>query len=361
MIGTVRTMSTQDALVTQRRTAADLSQRLSQAGQEASTGMKADIFRSLGLRASEALTLRAGMARNETFISSNEMLASRLDVTALTLRQTREAAQGFLDLAIGNTESPTQTASALQQAAQTALDRLIGNMNASFRGVPLFAGTDSAQPPLQGWDAVNAATGLAPRDVLATTIDGGIGDAADAAAKAARLADIFASAATVLPEEERFERTFFNGTPLVAADGTALPRVAARLDEVTVLPHGIQANDTAFTDLLRGLSMFAATDTATIADPEAYRIWVGEAVNAVSRGIAGMIDTESRLGGQQVTVDQTLKNQRERHVLYSSQVLTLEGVDPYEAATRLTNLQTQLEATYTVTARLSRLSFLNFM
>ncbi|MFU8863086.1 MAG: flagellin [Rhodobacterales bacterium] len=360
MIGTVRTMSTQDALVTQRRTAADLSQRLAQAGQEASTGIKADIFRSLGLRASEALTLRAGMARNETFISSNEMLASRLDLTALTLRQARDAAQGFLDLAISNTESPTQTASALQRAAQTALDRLIGNMNASFRGVPLFAGTDSAQPPLQGWDTVNAATGLAPRDVLALTIDGGIGDAADAAAKAARLADIFASA-TVLPEEARFENTFFNGTPLLADDGTALPRVAARLDEGTVLPHGIQANDPAFTDLLRGLSMFAATDTATIADPEAYRIWVGDAVNAISRGIAGMIDTESRLGGQQQTVDQTLKNQRERHVLYNSQVLSLEGVDPYEAATRLTNLQTQLEATYTVTARLSRLSFLNFM
>ncbi|MFN2307540.1 MAG: flagellin, partial [Paracoccaceae bacterium] len=35
--------------------------------------------------------------------------------------------------------------------------------------------------------------------------------------------------------------------------------------------------------------------------------------------------------------------------------------DPYEAATRLNQLQTQLEATYAVTARLSKLSFLNFM
>ena len=40
MIGTVRTMSTQDAMVSQRRVAADLSQRLAQAGQEASTGFK---------------------------------------------------------------------------------------------------------------------------------------------------------------------------------------------------------------------------------------------------------------------------------------------------------------------------------
>lgn len=361
MIGTVRTMSTQDSLVSQRRVAADLGQRVAQAGQEATTGFKSDIFRSLGLRASEALTLRAGMARNQTFIASNEMLASRLDLTALTLRQTRETVQGFLDLAISNADMPTQTASELQRAAQMALDRLIGTVNTTFRGVPLFAGTDSAMLPLQGWDMPHPVTGIAPRDVLAATVGAGIADAADATAKAARLSEIFASSSALVPAEERFEASFFNGTPRLAADGTTNARVTARIDETTQLPHGIQANDPAFTNMLRGLSMLASTNPADIADPEAYRIWVGEAVSAISMGITGIIDTESRLGGQQQSLDQTLRMQRERDVLYNSQVLSLEGVDPYEAATRLTNLQTQLEATYMVTSRLSRLSFLNFM
>ena len=361
MIGTVRTMSTLDALVSQRRAAADLNQRLTQAGQEATTGMKADIFRALGMRSSEALALRSSMARNETFISSNEMLANRLDLTALTLRQARDTAQGFLDLAASNLESPSQTAGELQRAARVVLERLTGQINTSFLGVPLFAGTDSAQLPLQRWDAVNPDTGLAPRDVLATTIGAGIADATDATAKAARLAEIYASAATVLPAEERFESTFFNGTPLVAADGSASPRVTARIDETTVLAYGIQANDPAFTDLLRGLAMIAATDPAEIADPEAYRVWVGTAATAVSDGIAGLLDLETRLGTQQQVVEQTLSTQRDRQDLYNSQVLSLEGVDPYEAATRLNSLQTQLEATYAVTSRLSRLSFLNFM
>ena len=39
----------------------------------------------------------------------------------------------------------------------------------------------------------------------------------------------------------------------------------------------------------------------------------------------------------------------------------MEGVDPYEAATRLSALETQLQASYAVTARLSRMSFLNFL
>lgn len=359
MIGTVRTMSTQDALVSQRRVAADLSQRVSQAGTEAATGMKSDIYRSLGLRASEALTLRAGMARNESFISSNQMLASRLDFTSLTLRQTREAAQGFLELAVSSSEAQTQTTGELQRAAQAALDRVIDGLNATFRGVPLFAGTDSATAPLQRWDAPHPVTGLSPRGILADIIDGGIGDAADAALKVATLTDVFAGADALAPD--RFEASFYNGTPRQDTDGNPMPRVTARLDERTELPHGIQANDPAFTDLLRGLSMIAATDPTAIGDPEAYRIWVSSAVKGVSAGINGMIETESRLGGHQQTVDQTLKMQQEREVLFNSQILSLEGVDPYEAATRLTNLQTQLEATYAVTSRLSKLSFLNFM
>lgn len=103
MIGTVRTMSTLDALSTQRRVAADLDMRLSKAATEASTGQKADIYQALGLRASEALVLRAGMARNEAFIASNEMLSSRLELTALTLRQTRETAHDPSSPANGNT------------------------------------------------------------------------------------------------------------------------------------------------------------------------------------------------------------------------------------------------------------------
>ncbi|MGY6704317.1 flagellin [Roseinatronobacter sp.] len=361
MIGTVRTMSTLDALSTQRRVAADLDMRLSKAATEASTGQKADIYQALGLRASEALVLRAGMARNEAFIASNEMLSSRLELTALTLSQTRETAQGFLDLAVSNIGGPTQTAGELQRAAKLALERLTGQINTTFRGVPVFAGTDSAQPPLQQWDAVNPATGLSPNDVLGVTVGMGLADAADAADKAAQLADIFASAPTVLPEELRFESTFFNGTPRLAPDGTASPRVTARIDESTMLQHGVQANDPAFTDLLRGLSMLASTDISTIADPDAYQVWVGAATNAISSGISGLIEAESRLGSQQQTVDQVLGMQRDRQSLFNSQVLTLEGVDPYEAATRLSQLQTQLEATYAITARLSRLSFLNYM
>ena len=39
----------------------------------------------------------------------------------------------------------------------------------------------------------------------------------------------------------------------------------------------------------------------------------------------------------------------------------LEGVDPYEASNRLTELMTQIETAYSVTARIQKLTLLNYL
>ena len=63
---------------------------------------------------------------------------------------------------------------------------------------------------------------------------------------------------------------------------------------------------------------------------------------------------------QKLVEDANDRLSAKREIL-SLHISSLETVDPYEAATRLTSAQTQLQASYAVTARLSELSFLNFM
>ncbi|WP_212522762.1 flagellin [Actibacterium sp. MT2.3-13A] len=356
----ISTVSTLQALLTRRRIAADLQDQMGRASQEVSTGTRADVYRSLGMRSAETLALRARMDRNAGLIASNQVLGNRMEMMAELLGVIRGTAQGVLDLAISSRDAPGATVEAMQTAARTALDQLQSQINASYHGAALFAGVDSGQPPLQGWDEVNPRSGLSPRDVVEGVIGGGFTGAADAAAKAAELETIFASADAGQPARN-FEATFYNGTPRLDAGGAPSPRLTAHVEEGVTLSYGVQANDAPFTELLRGLSMLAATDPAQIADPDAYRAWVGAAVDAVSAGVEGLIETEARLGGQQQLLAQTIATQTDRNDLYNSQILSLEGVDPYEAASRLSTLQTQLEATYAVTARLSRLSFLNFM
>jgi flagellar hook-associated protein 3 FlgL len=45
----------------------------------------------------------------------------------------------------------------------------------------------------------------------------------------------------------------------------------------------------------------------------------------------------------------------------NNQVADLEAADPYETAMRLSQLQTQLEATFSITARMNELTLTKFL
>ena len=149
--------------------------------------------------------------------------------------------------------------------------------------------------------------------------------------------------------------------PALTAGGAPQERVVALIDEGVTLNYGVQANDAAFTDLMRGLTMLAAVDVSQISDPDAYAAYVTEAVDAISVGIGGVLAAETQLGAQQKLVEDTSTALEDVNDIYNSRILALEAVDPYEAATRLSQLETQLQSSYAVTARLMNLSLLNFL
>lgn len=353
MIRFTNPASTLQTSLMRRRTAAELTARLGRAEQEVATGRKSDVFRAIGLRSAQVISLRAGIDRTEGMIAANTQLSHRLDAMADAMGAVREAAQKVLALAVPNLEAPNETAAQLQLAARSALDAIIGKLNGSFQGVALFGGIDTAELPLQGWDKAAAATGLSPRQVMEAILGGGLADAADAAAKAAEVTAAFAN--TSATAAWNFDSSFYNGAPRSAA------HLSARIDDAATIEYGVQANDPAYAGILQGLAMLAVTDVAQIADAEAYKAWIGAAADALSVGVKGGVDSEARLGAAQAQLKDVTEAQKTRQDIYKSQVLDLEGVDPYEAASRVSLLQSQLQASYAVTARLQSLSFLNFM
>ena len=360
MASVLNSVSTYQANLASRRLVARIDSAAREAGKEATTGLRADVFRSLGIRSAESLALRGIMQQNQAFITANRRTESQLDLTGLTLQAARVTAEGFLEKAVPNSLSATAAVNTLQEAARAALEEFSSQLNTSYNGAYLFAGVDTAGPPLQQWREVNPGSGLSPAGVVGGIIGGGITSVADAAAKADELRQAFADADAAQPARN-FEETFYNGSKRLDAAGQPNPRSVARIDEAQTLDYGIQANDQGFRDILRGLSMLAETDVSKITDDAAYAEWVGAAVTAVSNGVAGIRDTEVRLAFQQQRLQAALTRQEGQDDLYSSRVLALEGVDTYEAASRMTQLQSQLEATYAVTARLAGLTFLKYM
>ncbi|MEI4472022.1 flagellin [Frigidibacter sp. MR17.24] len=354
---TVSTVSTYQMSMDNRLKIARLNADLLTANQEVSTGLKSDVYGALGSRASQTLMLRQQMDLADAFVVSNTSVSGRMSAMDSALSTARDAAQDVLALAIPNATEITQTAGTLQMQAKAAFDQIVTALNSNYAGSALFSGTATNRSALQSWSAQSATTGVSPETAMADAVGDGPLTAADAAAMIAQIEQMFASSTGT---DADFEGTFYNGTPAETA-GVANARQTVRVADGVTLDYGIQANDPAILDTLRGLAMLATTDVSQITDADAYSAWVGEAISALSGGIDGIDEQRSILGNQMKMVEQQTTRQQTLSDLYNNQIVDLEGVDPYEAATRVTLLQSQIEASYAVTARLNEMSILNFL
>jgi flagellar hook-associated protein 3 FlgL len=360
MSNVIRPLSTFYSSVQQQNIIKNARSELDRVGRELSTGLKADVARDLGMKSAQSYNFRNLMQQNEQYLTSNKLMDNKLEVLADSVGKIREDAQEFLNLTVSNTSYKTQTASALQLEAKAKLDSIIRSLNTNYNGDFLFSGLDSDKQAVTGRTDVNTNSGFSPEQVMQNIIGGGITNLADANAKISEIDQVFDSNYPTDPNQE-FEETFYNGTDLLDGTGTPNARVSSKPDETTKVEYGIQANDPEFKSILKGLYMLSSVDASQINDEDAYKTWVNKAANEISNGIKGIINTETKLGGHQKEIVQAIEIQEDKRIVLNNRVTSLEGVDLFEAQTRMTALETQLQATFSTTARLSKLSFLNYM
>lgn len=75
--------------------------------------------------------------------------------------------------------------------------------------------------------------------------------------------------------------------------------------------------------------------------------------------MAGLADLEGQVGTMQSRVSDASEGLESRRVLLTRTLGQMEDVDPTELSTRLSELLNQIEAAYTITARLQRISLLD--
>ena len=125
---------------------------------------------------------------------------------------------------------------------------------------------------------------------------------------------------------------------------------------------GITASDPAIRSALRGLAVAALVSQGVLdGDPTARAYLVQVAGESLMTASGGLTDLRGQTGAAEAAIE-TLATRNASEI--SSLELARAGIvaaDPYETATALEETQTQLETLYTITARLSRLSFADYM
>lgn len=320
-----------------RRQNAELKQVLEKASAEVVTGRVSDMSSHLHGEFSFVTGIDRSLEMLEVYASAGTEADLFLTVQQTALTAAREAvlplATGFLSA--GNSDIPA-VVSGTAETAEVALGQVIEFYNGSVAGQNIFSGVTTDQPPF-----------AAAEDMLAAleTATAGLTTAADVAAAVEAWFDTPGGG---------FETTGYLGsdTPLagrligpgqqVATDTTGLhPRMRAALKGLATAAIATRTTPALAFNEQRDLMTVAGTTLLSAADDlTALQTEISLSQSVIEK-------QQARISAESTTLQISRNN--------------LLSVDPFEAVTKLEQAETQLEALYSVTSRLSRLTLADFL
>ncbi len=344
-------ISTSSISAASRQSIIKLQAKLAEAQQEVVTGRFADVGLKLGYQTGESVTLRQELTRLQTITDTNGMVTTRLDASQAALKSIADGAQAFLGQLIAAREGSTG-GSVVASQGKAGLSALGDALNTTVNGAYLFAGINADVKPI---DAYFQNPASAAQSAVASAFQSAFGMAqSDPGVANIPVASL---------------QTFLQGTFAGLFDATAWSadwsnasdqNVRSRISSSELIDASTNANEQAFRKLASAYTMAADLNVEGLSGG-AYKAVIDQAVQAVGEAIKGLTTLQAGLG----TAQERVANANERMSIQINVMTThigaLEAVDPAEASTRVSQLLTQIETAYAMTARLQQLSLLNYL
>lgn len=320
------------------------------AQKESTTLRVADVGLALGARTGETVSLARDVSRLNGIIDSNSLVSSRLSSTQTILSQLTDRAE-TLRSTLSAAVSGSSDHSVLQADGAAMLGLLTSTLNTSINGQFLFAGintdvkpvadfSDPASPSKVAFDtAFQAYFGFAQTDAAAATIT------------STQMDDFLTNVV-----EPQFLGAGWNANWSSATDEAIVSRIT--LNETT--ETSVSANISG----IRKLAMVAAITSELMKGPlnaGAASALSERALTLVNEGIAEVTAQQTMTGVAQQRVNNASERLETQVNLFEKTISDMEGVDPYEAATKVSALVSQIETAYALTSRIQQLSLLKFM
>lgn len=318
---------------------------------EFSTGRHADVGVTLGKQVGSALDMRHVMSDLTSLKSTNGVAGARLDNIQSSFEGIRGLANGLVEMAVAlrqNSAQPSLLAEDAKSRIGSIHDMLAVTSNGSF----VFSGTNTSQSPIDKYlseppgssrsaviAAFTTAFGFPPDDPQAATIS--------ATDYRAYLDGPFAA----LFEEPSWSLNFSDATDDVMRD---------RISRNEEINTSATVNDPGVRKLYYALALSIDGGVANL-NAEARNVLSDRVVEKSNEATYDIVRQQSVFGMAQERLAQANERNSIEAQALQSRVGGLEEVDAYEVADRLGMMMTQLEASYSVTARLQKLSLLNYL
>jgi flagellar hook-associated protein 3 FlgL len=349
MVSITSTASLANAL---RRTVLDTQNQMTKAQVEVSTGRVADLGLALGGAAGRDFALGVRSADLASIANSNAVIAARLDSTDTTLTTIAQTAQKFLETLVGTQSGAGSDAQAIQDNAIAGLKSLTAALDTSVAGVYLFGGVNTATPPVAEYFSVPTSSA---RDAVGQAFVSAFGVSQESDS---------VGAITQSQIQTFLDGDFanlFSSTAWSASWSTATDHgTTNRISLSQIAETSVSANDSALRGIAQAYTMVADLGVTKLG-ADAYQAVLKTAAEMLGQAIGGLTRLRASVGVMQKNViDANEAIIAQRNVL-ATQIGALENVDPYEASTRLNNLTTQLETSYTLTGKIQQLTLAKYL
>ena len=322
--------------------------RLEVAQLELSSGRHADMGLALGQSTASAITLRREIAELG-------FLADRINLARVKAETTQSVLNSIISLADSfmSTLAGARTSDQGPALARTAASGLLSSMqdllNTTFDGQYLFGGLNGATAPMQQYQGSDGKTAF--DQAFLASFGFAQGDPQTSGITSLQIEAFVAG-----PLEALFEPVAWSALWSSATQETPSVRLGSDL----TVSASSTASAPAIATLTRALVMVTELAQDGLGQA-AYQGIVDASLSLVAGAKAQIGLEQARIGQAQSELARALERYDRREVSLAISVGTLESVDPYEAATRVNTLMSQLEISYTITGRLQQLNLMNYI
>ncbi len=320
-----------------RRRSVELNKTLDTLTKEMSTGIASNLPERLGGDLGFVVDLERSISKMDSykvaaqeaglFASTAQSYLERINDNALNL--------GSDILALSSTSNDTTTQEMATQSANF-LTETIANLNGKLSGRSLFAGTDTSSTPLES------------ADTMMTALIAEVGTLTD-------VDDIVQAVENWFNDPAGFDAIMYNGS----TNNMSAVRIGAN-EEVN---FALRADDDRLKQAMQSFALgaLASSDNLSHLSTVESSALIKRAGTELMNAQSELTDVQSDLGFIQARIEET---QTRNTAALTSMGTTLNDLilaDPAETASRVEEVQFQLEALYSITVRSSQLNLLNYM
>lgn len=342
------TISTYALNLALRSSTSQLQGQMPRLQEEVVTGKHSDSGLVLGAESRKLQSFKSDIDHAQSLIDTNSQIQTRLTMTQDSMDYLNELSSGLIN-AVGIVMGEKTQYSTAQQTAASTVAEMMSVLNTQVNGIFIFGGQNTDQQPLADYETGG---GKAAFDAAFLSYFGfAKNDAAASGITATQIEDFMNSDVMDL----------YMGAGWAANVSSASDdAIQSRINSDVSAETSVSANEGGFRRMMMAAvvatelfdSNLNAESLLSVSDFVISNMGSANGALTDIQGKVGLV--ESRIS----RVNETLGSQRSLLETFAAE---LESVDTYEVSIELNTLMTQLEASYQITARIQRMSLMDYL